>query len=286
MSLEIKDKGFASLIIIGATIGSLIIVVTFFLLKNLSVQLTTFFYLFASFIAIFPPAIYKYIQFKKMKEIDDMFPVFLRDLVQTIRGGMTIPLAFKRIAANDYKNLTPLIKKMSAQMAWGIPIEKILMNFSKQSKSKLISRVISSVIESHRFGGNLADTFEALSNTSLEVDRLRAERRLYMNSQLMTGYIIFFVFLAVIIGLEKFLTPSLASIKGESLGLSSTSGAQLPPEVLVAEYKNIYRNLIIIQGLFAGLSVGKMAEGSLMNGIKHSLFMVFAGSIIFTLASG
>ena len=286
MKLNIKDRGFAFLIISGASTASLIFVVTFFFLNQLPIQLTTLFYIFAAFIAVFPPAIYKYTQFRKLKEVDDMFPVFLRDLVQTIRGGMTVPLAFKRISANDYKVLTPMIKKMSAQMDWGIPIEKILVNFSKQTKSKLIGRVISSVIESHRFGGNLADTFEALSNTSLEVDRLRAERRLYLNSQLMTGYIIFFVFLAVIIGLEKFLTPSLASIKGETLGLGASAGAQLPADVLVAEYKTIYRNLIIIQGLFAGLSVGKMAEGALMNGVKHSLFMVFAGIIIFTLASG
>jgi len=46
----------------------------------------------------------------------------------------------------------------------------------------------------------------------------------------------------------------------------------------------MFRNLIIIQGSFAGLIVGKMSEGAVIAGVKHSLFMVFIGTIIFTLA--
>jgi flagellar protein FlaJ len=142
-------------------------------------------------------------------------------------------------------------------------------------------RIVSSVIESHRFGGNLSDTFEALSNTSVEIDRLREERRLYMNSQMITGYIVFFVFLAVMIGLEKFLVPSLGGI---STGTLLGAGAPASPSNLAEEYKTIFRNLILVQGFFAGLSVGKMAEGAMVAGLKHSIFMMFVGGLVFILA--
>jgi len=192
---------------------------------------------------------------------------------------MTIPKALKSVTRNDYKALNPHVKKMAAQLDWGIPVEKVLMSFAKQSKSKLIARIISSVSESHRFGGNLADTLEALSNTAVEVERLRAERRLYLHSQMITGYIVFFVFLAVMIGLEKFLVPSLSEVSPGLPGAEPTR-----PSNLAIEYNTIFRNLILIQGLFAGLSTGKMAEGAIIAGLKHSLFMMFIGALVFTIA--
>jgi len=221
----------------------------------------------------------KYMEYKKIKEMEEMFIAFLRDFVESIRGGMTVPNAFKSVSMNDYRALTPYVKKMSAQMDWGVPVEKVFLNFSKASKSKLIGRIISSVIESHRFGGNLAESFDALSNTSLEVERLRAERRLYLHSQMITGYIIFFVFLVVIISLGRFLIPSLAEIS--PVGMSATEAA---PKVSVEEYKSIFRNLIVIQAFFAGLIVGKMSEGAAIAGLKHSFFMMFVGIAAFIIA--
>lgn len=234
----------------------------------------------AAFILITPIILIKYSEYKKRQELEEMFPIFLRDFVESIRGGMTVPKALKSITRNDYGSLTPHVKKMAAQLDWGIPVEKALMNFSKQSKSKLIGRIISSVRESHRFGGNLADTLDALSKTAVEVEHLRAERRLYLHSQMITGYIVFFVFLAVMIGLQKFLVPSLGEV---SSGLGGAE-VEAPAVNLGLEFNIIFRNLIVIQGFFAGLSTGKMAEGAIIAGLKHSLFMMFMGALIFTIA--
>ena len=193
---------------------------------------------------------------------------------------MSIPVALKTVAENDYKSLTPLVKKMSSQLEWGIPLEKVLLNFSKQVKSRLIGRIVSSIIESHEFGGNLSDTLDALRATALETEKLREERKLYLHSQMITGYIIFFVFLAVIIGLKLFLIPSLTEATGKEV-----LGVKVSREELIGEYETLFRNIILIQGFFAGLSVGKMAEGAIIAGLKHSIFMMVVGILIYMLAS-
>jgi len=233
----------------------------------------------AGLIIASPPAFYFYSQHKRKKEIESLFPVFLMDFVEAVRGGLTVPHALKLISSNDYKSLSPYVKKMAAQMDWGIPVDVVLQNFVKETKSRIIGRIVSSVIESHRFGGNLADTFEALSNTALDIERLRTERKLYLQSQLITGYIIFFVFLGVMIGLERFLVPSLAQASMPGIGLAPT---QIPQTEIAAEYKNLFRNLILIQGLFAGLTIGKMVEGAIIGGIKHSIIMMVVGGVIFS----
>ena len=235
---------------------------------------------FTLFIMAFPLVVYYYTKYTKSKIVESMFSVFLRDFVENVRGGLTVPQAFKAVAVNDYRDLTPHIKKIAAQLDWGIPVEVVLQNFSKEVKSKTIARIISSVIESHKFGGNLADTFQALANVAAEIERLRKERIAYLQSQLMTGYIIFLVFLGVMIGMEKFLVPSIS----QTGNIGALTKQTVFSSSVIQEYKTLFRNLVIIQGLFAGMAVGKMAEGSIIAGLKHSLFMMFIGGLVFTLA--
>lgn len=269
------------ILIATGTVAGLLVGMNFLLFKETPV-IFSIINVLAIFVFIFPVIMMKYEEYAKIKKMEEMFPIFLRDFVEAIRGGMTVPQAFQRISQNDYKELNANMNKMSAQMDWGIPVEEVLMKFAKNSKSKLIGRIVSSVIESHRFGGNLADTFEALSGTSLEVEKLRQERKLYMNSQMMTGYIVFFVFLAVMIGLAKFLVPSLAQVNSGELSLGAIQAPQIDVN---KQYSEIFRNLILIQGFFAGLTVGKMSEGATVAGLKHSVFMMFSGALVFIIAT-
>ena len=237
---------------------------------------------FSVFILAFPPLLYYYKEYTKFKHIEEYFPIFLRDFVEAVRGGLTIPFAFKSVARNDYKELTPYIKKIAARLEWGVPIDEVLLSFGKEVKSKTISRIVASVVEAHKFGGNIADTFQSLSNVAIEIDRLRKERIGYLQAQIVTGYIIFFVFLGVIIGIERFLMPGLSQASNVAL---TATGTQTQTSDLTSFFKNIFRDLIIIQGVLSGLAVGKMGEGSLLAGLKHSFFMSFIGGLVFLLAA-
>jgi flagellar protein FlaJ len=259
-----------------------IVLINFLMLSDVPSLFSTI-NIIALFIFALPIILLRYTEYKDVREIEEMFPVFLRDFVETIRSGMPLPAAIKAVAKNDYKALNSYVRRMSAQLDWGISVERVMLSFGKRSRSKLVMRIISSVIESHRFGGNLSDTFEALSNTAIEIDRLREERKLYMNSQMITGYVVFFVFLAVMVGLEKFLVPSLGDFSAGNM-FGGAGAAATQPSNIAEEYKVIFRDLILIQGLFAGLAVGKMAEGAIMAGMKHSMFMMFVGFLVFAVA--
>ncbi|MEM0473570.1 MAG: type II secretion system F family protein, partial [Candidatus Aenigmatarchaeota archaeon] len=200
---------------------------------------------------ILPFGIVKYYQASKIRKLEDNFPQFMSDIVEAVRSGMTLPQAIDSISKNDYGELTPYVRKLNAQLEWDIPFSKAFLSFTRSTKSKLIARIGSTIIESHEYGGNLTDVFESISKTTLEIERLREERKLYLNSQIVSGYVIFFVFLAVIIGLQKFLVPSLTQMSMKDIG---TEQKIQDPEKIKMEYKAMFRNLIIIQGLFAGLS--------------------------------
>jgi flagellar protein FlaJ len=279
----VVKKSLLMMIALNSVLVASIVVINFLMLSDVPTLFSTI-NIIALFIFALPIVLVKYTEYNELKEVEEMFPVFLRDFVETIRSGMTLPTAIKAIAKNDYKALNPYVRRMAAQLDWGIAVERVMLSFGKRSRSKLIMRIISSVIESHRFGGNLSDTFEALSNTAVEIDHLREERRLYMNSQMITGYVVFFVFLAVMIGLEKFLVPSLGDMNTGGMLGGLSGAAPVATTNIAEEYNVIFRNLILIQGLFAGLAVGKMAEGSITAGTKHSALMMFVGFMVFAVA--
>lgn len=263
---------------INGIIVALIILFDFLFLREIP-GLFTSIIIVSAIMFILPIALIRYYEMIKVKSLEEHFPQFIRDLVESVRAGMTLPQALESISGNDYGNLSPFAKRLNAQLNWGIPFDQAFLKFSRSTKSKLIGRMTLTIIESHRFGGNLTDIFEAISSTSLEIERLREERKLYINSQLMTGYVIFFVFLIVIIGLQRFLIPTLTGISEEAL-----TGDQLGAQDMATEYRSIFRNLIILQGLFAGLVIGKMSEGQIAGGIKHSLFLIIVGVLIFSVS--
>ncbi len=274
------NKNLLILTIASFSIAIMLVLVSYIVFREYTNIFSTIL-IIAFVVAISPIAIFKYAESTKIKSLEDQFPQFMNDVVEAVRSGMSLPQAIGVISKNDYGVLNPYIKKLNAQLEWGIPFTKAFASFTRSTRSKLIARIGATIIESHEYGGNLTDVFESISNTTVEIERLREERKLFLNSQIVSGYIIFFVFLAVIIGLQKYLVPTLTEISMKQLvSAEKTENLQLQ-----LEYKSIFRNLIIIQGFFAGLSIGKMAEGELMNGIKHSLFMIIFGLIIFTLAT-
>jgi len=272
--LRKEEKKLILLILISSVFSILLILVSYLYLSFLP-RISFLIYFLAVFLLASPIIIWRYTQYIKKKQIEENFPAFLRDFVEAVRGGLTIPEAIKYVSKNDYKALSPYVKKMSAQLEWGIPLDQVFTNFMKEVNSKLIARIISSVIETHKFGGKLVETFESLSKAALEIERLRLERKMFLQGQMITGYLIFFVFLGIVVGLEKFLIPSLT--QGGFPGQGNL-------ELVASEFKILFRNLILIQAGFAGLMVGKMSEGAIIAGIKHSLIMITIGMLVIFLA--
>ena len=50
--------------------------------------------------------------------------------------------------------------------------------------------------------------------------------------------------------------------------------------------RGVFLMLSLIQGLFAGLVLGKLSEGDMSSGMKHSLIMMTIGFFVISLAQG
>ncbi len=262
--------------------------------------------LLALLVMFVPKGLLTFFKYKRIKMIEDMFPVFLQDLAEWQKSGLTLQEALKNASRVDYGKLTKEIKKMSVQLSWGIPLQEVLRRFSERMKeSSVIRKSVEIIIESYNSGGNIEESIESISENISMIKELEKERKAMMIQHVMTIYIIYFVFLGIIVGLSKSLMPMLSiGSNGELVSF----GFQDPCNICTktsdpfciacwtfngisqllffgtgAEgyYRGLFFSMLIVQGIFSGLVCGQIGENSPSAGIKHSLILTLIGLGVF-----
>lgn len=245
---------------LSVLIGIIVLIINVFFIGSLVINVISI------IIALSGPVMAMYMKYLQKKEIEERFPDFLRDIAGNIRAGMTLPQAITATKETHYGALTPYVKRMITQIDWGVPFDDILKDFSKHS-TYLIKNMVSTIIETHRGGGNIPEIFDSVGRSAIEINRIRKERYSSIYNQMLIGYVIFFVFIGVIIILKVFLIPSLYAFMAPQAGLGIT-------EELSMFFSSVFQMLVLIEGFFSGLVIGKMSEGSIIAGLKHSLVLI------------
>jgi len=259
--------------LITISIGLVVFYINFTLFSEMS---TVFAILnvIALLIMVGIPLLYKYFQHGKIKKLEYMFPSFLRDITKNINVGMTLPQAIRTCCSGDYDVLTKYVKEIDAKISWGISFEKVLIDFSERTGSENLKRTVQTIIEAHRSGGTVNTVLEAVADSLQEIEKIKKERSSSVYSQMVNGYFIYLIFVGVMIGLSSFLLPAFqweTGVVGKAVGETD----------METVFIDMFRSLILIQGIFAGLAVGKMAEGTFIAGIKHSLALSTLGYVAF-----
>lgn len=227
---------------------------------------------------------------KRQKEIELQFLEFIRNLVSNVRSGVSIPKSVINTAYEDYGALSDYTKKLARQVEWGIPIHKALITFANDTNNKVIKRSVSIIIEADESGGDIADILESVATSVVNIKKMREERRSSVFSQIVQGYIVFFVFIGIMLVLQVWLFPKISNIgatQGISTVLSGVTENQIIGKGETINLDFIFFSMLLIQGFFAGIMIGKFSEGTLKQGLIHSLIlMTSAALIIFTVKGG
>src|SRR3989344_1923312 len=199
-------------------------------------------------VILFPFVVNSITQTRVEREKDEMFLEFSRSLVETVESGTPISKGIINMKNKSFGSLSPHIQKLANQIELGIPVKDALEVFAYDTKSRTIMRAITLIREAEKTG----------------------------------GYIIFFVFIIIIIVMQLQIIPMAAEIA--NLG---SQGSDLPGSPGVGfgqggkgeaidptKFSAAFLSLLVAQGLFAGLIIGKLSEGNIKAGIKHSFILV------------
>jgi Flp pilus assembly protein TadB len=232
------------------------------------------------------PVMYiKYEQYMERKKMQEKFPEFLRDVVEGTRAGMSLPQAIKNTETGSYGPLDEKIEKMNAQLDWGIPFEKVLRNFGEETGSAVVRRSVDTIIQAYSSGGNIQDVLESVGDNIRTIKKLKEKRESQLYGEMITGYVVFFIFIAILVALTEFLLPNLASAQqslggGGSFSVLGGGGSNLQENISL--YNDWFRRLVYIQAFFSGLIIGKLSEGELKAGFKHMAILFAAGYLAVT----
>ena len=240
----------------------------------------------ASLLLIVAPILYvKYTQYKRRKAMEEKFPEFLRDVVEGTRAGMSLPQAIQNTETGSYGPLDEKIEKMNAQLDWGIPFGQVLRTFGEETKSDVILRSVDTIIQAYQSGGNIQDVLESVGDNIRTLRQLKEERESQLYGEMITGYIVFFIFIGILVALTSYLLPSLATAQeslGGSGGFSAFGGGGGSLQENITLYKSWFQRLVFIQAIFSGLIIGKLSEGELKAGFKHMGILFAIGYLAVT----
>ena len=229
-------------------------------------------------------------ELKRQKEIEEKFIEFTRNLVGNVKSGVSIPKGIINVSDENYGALTKYIQKLARQMEWGITFHKSFITFANDTKNKVIKRAVSIIIEADESGGEIEDIIGSVAQSMVNIRKMKEERRTNIFSQIVQGYIVFFVFIGIMLALQLWLFPQLT---GVGIGTDEDTGSVLTTiggGILgIGEQANldfIFFSMIIIQGFFAGIMLGKFSEGKLKQGLIHSLILITIAALIITTAKG
>lgn len=216
------------------------------------------------------------IQTEREKDKESMFLEFSRNLVESVKAGTPISKSILNLKGKDYGPLTFHVEKLANQIALGIPVKDALEVFAKDINNKTISRAVILISEAEKAGGEIGNILENVAKSVSQTDRLKKERKASIYTLVVQGYIIFLIFIVIMLIMQFKILPMLTTfqdVRSDS-DVAPLGGMNLGGGIDAEELARPFLYLLLVQGFFVGLTIGKLAEGSIKSGIKHSFILV------------
>ena len=226
--------------------------------------------LLAVVLTVFPPAVLDYVDYRWKRSVDKHLPDLFRSIVQAQKSGMTLPQALEEASKRQYGAMTKELQKMVAQMSWGVPFEEALQSMGKRVDTALMRQTIPLILEAQRSGGKVEKVFEPLEEFVQATLTFDDERKTQTRPYIAIIYVAFFVFLFTIIMLFKSFFVDIVEFEISQFELMASD-----------EARSIFFHMSSIQAFFGGLVAGKMGEGTVGGGLKHSVILLTCGYLAF-----
>lgn len=215
-------------------------------------------------------------------EKEEMFLEFSRNLVESVKTGTPISKSIINIKDKSYGALGIHVEKLANQISLGIPLNAALKVFAKDVNNKTIARALTLIGQAERAGGDIGQILESVTEAVRMSDKLKKERKATISTLVVQGYIIFFIFVIIILVMQFQIIPMISGIATTgTLGIGGIAGGTETQEEITISF--LY--LLLVQGFFSGLAIGKLAEGSVKAGLKHSFALILMSFLISAIAN-
>ncbi len=236
-------------------------------------------YIFASsamiLLSFLPYSTIKYMENKRLKDMESRFPDFLRDLSENIKAGMTLVDSIKFLAKTDYGALSDEIKRVSVRLHWVSIKDALLEMRARLSRSPLMARAVDILLEAYISGGNLSKTLDSLSKATYELKSVEDDRKAVLSEQSMMIIVISLIFIGISVSLFKLIVPIIAAQTGNYMSFLRIG------EVSIDYYRQLFFVAIIVQSIMGGILSGYVSDNSFAVGMRNAVILLGISLLIY-----
>lgn len=221
-------------------------------------------------IALLIPGTYAYLKHKrKTRGLGRATAIFLRDLAEVRKTGLSPEKSIEMLAERDYGPLTPIVRRVAAAISIGTEIEEALRRALRGFRDWLLLANMRFLADSILVGGGTSETLDALARYAhnlVEIDEeLKRKLRSYIFMPYM-GAILVVVSSLLILG---FTAGTLTATHTNTGGLLRTAqvAAEMPKIALLLTLGGILNSWLM------GLVAGKIQDSYLAGGFIHAILL-------------
>ncbi|MCK4424613.1 type II secretion system F family protein [Candidatus Bathyarchaeota archaeon] len=214
----------------------------------------------ALFVTTAPAAVVHSRLSRRKASVEQGVSNFLRDLTETRKTGLSPEQCIASLSDRDYGEFSKGLKKISTDISWGIPLNKVIMDFVNRTRSWMTQVVMFLLVETIDVGGGTIAMIEALARFNSLTQEVEKEKKMSVRPYVMMPYFGAIMLVATTLMLIMFI--------GKTLTVAETLPTQdLGPLIITFTTACIFNSYLI------GMVAGKISEESISAGFKHAAIL-------------
>jgi flagellar protein FlaJ len=206
--------------------------------------------------------------------LERVLPEFIRDVAEGRKTGLSPEVAIERLHDRHYGILSKHVKKMGAQLSWGVSLSKVISTFTAGVGSWVTRAIGTLLIEVVDVGGGTIRSFSEMAEFTRNINEMESERRTALRPFVYITYIA-----GVMVIITTFIMVYLLAAPAAT-GFSTSTPTVNPATIDLLLTTAVFDSFVI------GIVAGKMGESGLSDGFKHGIALVVVSLIAVNLARG
>jgi flagellar protein FlaJ len=114
---------------------------------------------------------------RERRGLERMLPEFIRDVAEGRKTGLSPEVAIERLGTRQYGILSKHVKKMGAQLSWGVSLSKVISTFTSAVGSWITRATGTLLIEVVDVGGGTIRSFSEMAEFTRSINDMESDRR-------------------------------------------------------------------------------------------------------------
>jgi flagellar protein FlaJ len=210
---------------------------------------------------------------RERRSLERELPEFIRDVAEGRKTGLSPEVAIERLGGRHYGILSKHVKKMGAQLSWGVSLSTVVSTFTAAVSSWITKAIGVLLIEVVDVGGGTIRSFADMAEFTRNINEMEGERRAALRP---------FVFITYVAGVMVIITTFILVYLLNAPAISGIGASTTPtvdPNAI-----DMLLTTAVFDSFVIGIVAGKMGESGVSDGFKHSIFLVIASLIAIVLA--